>query len=206
MKIPNLKKRLEKQEKYYFVINNCLWVRVPKNGGSSVATALGLKNQHLSLSEALKKMPDEEGSCREGFVITRNPYDRLLSCWRDLVKQQRKSWMDPNLVRSSDFEEFAFAICDIPDEKADWHFRSQSYPLEKIPINIKIHYIDLYELAANWEFIKKITKTTNALPHRRRTQETFGRRNYRELYSDINLRQKIYERYREDFDKFDYDF
>lgn len=72
------------------------------------------------------------------FCLVRNPWDRLVSCWKQKVKDAAissdakppsgvlLSLADHGLFRRGmSFEDFARAVSEIPDREANKHFRSQ---------------------------------------------------------------------------------
>ncbi|MFO7838525.1 MAG: sulfotransferase family 2 domain-containing protein [Desulfosalsimonadaceae bacterium] len=68
------------------------------------------------------------------FAFVRNPITRLYSCYLDKVVRPGKEGKRCNLRRygietDMDFEAFARRIAEIPDSKADKHFRSQLFEI-----------------------------------------------------------------------------
>lgn len=68
------------------------------------------------------------------FTFVRNPFTRLLSCYKDKVEGEREEprpYFTQNLfgrlAASPSFEDFALAVGKIPDRIADVHFVSQHY-------------------------------------------------------------------------------
>lgn len=78
----------------------------------------------------IHRLPKEDGWLKIGFI--RHPVERLISCWQDKV-------MGPNAFPAfsvfSQLEyqmsclDFAKAVAQIPDDRADQHFRSQVWDL-----------------------------------------------------------------------------
>lgn len=66
------------------------------------------------------------------FCVTRDPVDRLVSCWRNKIAGSelfRSFARDPRMRHRMPFDEFARICCETPDPRADFHCRSQAYDL-----------------------------------------------------------------------------
>jgi hypothetical protein len=92
------------------------------------------------------------------FAFVRNPWDRLVSCYRDKVRGEvegfsgfSRSGVAHCLARfdvfSADmsFEEFVHAVARIPDAEADEHFRSQHDYVTNLQGEIAIDFLGRYE-------------------------------------------------------------
>jgi hypothetical protein len=148
--------------KYYMTINETLWVRIPKCASSSVQASFKQHPRELScLSDV------NFSNIKNIFVVTRNPLDRLVSCWSDRVNRATKgSHLMPESIQDQkyvgDFAAFANAVCKIPDTKADQHFRSQYTFLLGIPIWLPVIHVDLYDLSTSWSKIKNQIKPSGS--------------------------------------------
>jgi chondroitin 4-sulfotransferase 11 len=96
------------------------------------------------------------------FAFVRNPWDRLVSCYRDKIQGEvedftrfAQSGVARCLARfdvfsaTMSFEEFVNAVASIPDADADEHFRSQHTYLVNVWGEIAVDFLGRYE---NLEF------------------------------------------------------
>jgi chondroitin 4-sulfotransferase 11 len=92
------------------------------------------------------------------FAFVRNPWDRLLSCYRDKIQGEvegytriSQSGVARCLARfdafsaTMSFEEFVHAVALIPDADADEHFRSQHKYLTNVWGEIAVDFVGRYE-------------------------------------------------------------
>jgi chondroitin 4-sulfotransferase 11 len=92
------------------------------------------------------------------FAFVRNPWDRLVSCYRDKIQGQvegftrfSQSGVARCLTRfdmfraNMSFEEFVHAVALIPEAEADEHFRSQHNYLTNVRGEIGIDFVGRYE-------------------------------------------------------------
>jgi hypothetical protein len=101
------------------------------------------------------------------FAFVRNPWDRLLSCYRDKIQGEvadftlfSQSGVARCLQRfdafsaNMSFEEFVYAVSSIPDEDADEHFRSQHKFLTNDRGEIAVDFVGRYEtLNADFRYV-----------------------------------------------------
>ena len=68
--------------------NNYLFIHIPKTGGRSVLSAMGIKFhcEHKSLQEYIKDLTEPVVRSRYKFTIIRNPWDRAVSWYRFFYK------------------------------------------------------------------------------------------------------------------------
>lgn len=151
----------------------------------------------------------------ESFAFVRNPWDRLVSCYTnklervDLSQGPEGRGTLESLSEAGHFSEdmsfrhFAVAVCDIPDRKANRHYRSQHTFLTApdkhlLPANI-YRFEQLAEqfgaLAEAYGF------PVDSLPH----FKSGSRPDYRTYYDD-ELRDMVAERFRTDIELFGYSF
>jgi len=96
------------------------------------------------------------------FAFVRNPWDRLVSCYRDKIGGEvtdftgiAESGVAHCLARfdvfkaGMSFREFVHAVASIPDEDADEHFRSQADYVTNSSGEVAIDFVGRYEKLDN---------------------------------------------------------
>lgn len=200
--------------KYISHQHNFIYFEVPKTGTSSLLSFL----KNLGTIEQMQgqydflNYPDYH---RLAFV--RNPWDRVLSCYRNKIKQdsnfQSKYFANGVMKKfhrfnvfyaGMPFREFVQAVAKIPDRIADGHFASQYTRLFQNNKLVITHlarfenYRDEVEL-----FLKKVgIETDLKFPH---LNQTARGNTYAEYYNAETIRL-VEDRYSEDIDRFGYRF
>lgn len=151
----------------------------------------------------------------ESFAFVRNPWDRLVSCYTNKLERvdlsngpQGRDTLESlatagRFSEDMSFRDFALAVCDIPDEQANRHYRSQhTFITDRSGglIPKRLYWFehlarDFSTLAVACEF------PTAELPHFKPGK----RRDYRDYY-DEELQHRVANRYRRDIELFDYSF
>lgn len=194
------------------------FVSIPKNAGTSIRVAFGVAQGFHQEGEkvvnvSLKRWPSVKtkeminllgllGFHR--FSVARNPWERLVSCWKDKRHNEEFLRKSGGLFRGGmDFPSFAEVACSVPDDNADRHCRSQ---LSFISIREKVlvdRIIRFETLGPDWEVLRQEFHLP-ALPHYKQTGATDS---YLELYEKYpETKELVTRRYREDIDYFGYDF
>lgn len=151
------------------------------------------------------------------FGFVRNPWARLLSCYKDKIQNQSAGGDTHFTIRPGvadclarfdqftpgmDFDAFVKAVAEIPDEEANRHFRSQHTFFHSrwgMPVNFVGKQESLLE---DWEAVRRrIGFPDTEPPHRKFTPST----DYRAAYSDM-ARDLVAERYAVDIETFGYRF
>lgn len=149
------------------------------------------------------------------FCFVRNPWDRLVSCYMDKIKdaqggiyQGRPNYFIRYLERRGicatemTFEQFVEAVCGIPDEEADSHFRSQHCYIEDHRGHILVDFAGRFEtLNSDFKFVADKLGIDSTLPHLRRT----SRIDFRDYYT-TRSRELVRKRYAVDIELFGYSF
>ena len=101
------------------------------------------------------------------FSFVRNPWDRLVSCYRDKIEGEVKDFTqfsDSGIAHclarfdvfsaNMSFEAFVYAVASIPDAQADEHFRSQHNYLTNVGGDIAVDFVGRYEnLEADFRYV-----------------------------------------------------
>lgn len=150
------------------------------------------------------------------FTFVRNPWDRLVSCYRDKIMGEVDGFTDRTvrpgiadcLARYEEFEggmpfdAFVAAVASIPDANADAHFRSQSTFVTNGAGEVAVDYIGRYEtLEADLEHAQELAGMPRfTLPHLQAVGES---RSYAHYY-DARTRDIVAERFATDIELFGY--
>lgn len=188
----------------------CIFIHVPKCGGSSIAKALFGEEHvgHATHRQYRMLFTKEEYLSYFKFAIVRNPWDRLVSAFHYLKGggngEADACWAEENLKQFNDFETFVREW--LPSKKLDstyWHFMTQAH-FTNTEAGIKdLDFIGHFESMAS-DF-KKIADTLGMdveLPYLNRSNR---RSDYRSYYSDETASIAA-EAYKVDIDTFGYKF
>ena len=113
------------------------------------------------------------------FTITRNPYDRFESMFKDV--QRRSGLMGMSHCKTP--EQFIAFLEETPDEKRNVHFRSQCYFIK----NSDILHMDINDTEKLSNFFEC------EIPHKNYIKES--------IKIDNKLRERVYKVYSNDFKK-----
>jgi hypothetical protein len=152
------------------------------------------------------------------FAFVRNPWDRLVSCYRDKIRGEVDGFtnfsMRPGVADcladfdaftpDMAFDDFVAAVASIPDEQADAHFRSQSTFLTDQVGEIAVDFVGRYErLLADFNLVQgMIGLPAIELP---RLQAARSSVRYVDYYSPT-AQKVVAERFAEDIELFQYKF
>ena len=179
-----------------------IWFRVAKTGSRTIYNHLKESGIHLDVEHGrLLRYPVNLFDDYFKFSFVRNPWDRLVSCWKNKV-------IDSNLFRFSDtelekmrhFENFVAYTASLDVDTCNRHLRSQS---SLIDLN-NIDYLGRMETYAddiNHIFRKLGLDTKEIVPR----NVTANRKPYQEYYSP-ELAEKVARIYRRDIQIFGYRF
>jgi hypothetical protein len=156
------------------------------------------------------------GFFRFGFV--RNPWDRLVSCYRDKIRNEvdgythftirpgvanclaRWSAFAPGMT----FDDFVRAVAAIPDAEADEHFRSQHTFLSDGKGRLTADFVGRYErLAEDFEAVRRKTGLPEVELPRLQAARTAAK--YAGYYTP-ETRRIVAHRYARDVEMFGYAF
>jgi chondroitin 4-sulfotransferase 11 len=149
------------------------------------------------------------------FTFVRNPWDRLVSCYFDKIKNETNTGDTyftykegvANCLASFDeftkdmtFSEFVNVISKIPDEQSDPHFKSQSSCISKIS---DLSFVGKLE---NLDIDLSIISSELKIPVLKLAKiKTTIAKNYRDLYNE-ETKKIVYRRYENDIEEFKYVF
>jgi chondroitin 4-sulfotransferase 11 len=152
------------------------------------------------------------------FTFVRNPWDRLVSCYRDKIAGEvhgfTASTIRPGVAdclarydafeADMTFEDFVTVVASIADSDADEHFRSQHTFVMNRSKKIGIDFVGRFEhLEHDFEHVERhLGMPKSSLPH---LQAVNNPVHYAEYYS-VGTRDKVAERYRTDIEVFNYKF
>jgi len=159
------------------------------------------------------------------FAFVRNPWDRLVSCYKDKIRyyypsndkrvngvyKQFLKLYGNRFYAEMTFTDFAMVVCGIPDSVSDLHFRSQHCSLVH---NGKLlpNFIGRFEnLEKDFHEICRINGLSLELPHmfgntaREKLGKAWVKTDYRSYYTR-ELEEMVGKRYSRDIDLFGYTF
>lgn len=155
----------------------------------------------------------EAQSGYERFTFVRNPFDRLVSCYRQKIITESASAHQAPLFRdyffaipaNISFTDFAQRISKIPDALADSHFKSQ-YALLYRGEELQVDYIGKFEqFDQDWQPLAEKYQLEPLLAQVNISKNKAGCHSDYRLYYTEPLVQLIYERYRKDIHAFGYE-
>ena len=153
------------------------------------------------------------------FTFVRNPWDRLVSFYRDKIKgvyslgdvRLFRKLYGRRIFRSMTFDKLARLVCKIPDSISDPHFRSQiCYMIH----NGKVlpDFVGRYEnLEEDYNKMCRMKGLSLTLPHifqnvpKNKLDIKWEKTDYKIYYSE-ELKELVGERYRKDIEYFNYTF
>ena len=188
--------------------NELVYASVAKSACSSIKTSMagefpkGRSIHYHTRNLSQKKIPRSKRSYFS-FTYVRNPYDRLISCYKDKFVKQRESFLYTHylfgyLSVDDSFEDFVRKVSRLPDFLCDRHFKSQCGIVfsrgSRIDHIGKVEDLpeDYRKIRERYGFaeLKKLNKS-------RRVGDE-------ELLTE-NVKEMIHNRYRKDFETFGYE-
>lgn len=189
------------------------YVPIPKNGCTAIKQAIG---EHLGIENARngEEEPDFGEFALNGreamildrsvfrFAFSRNPLDRVLSCWADKCSLPiRDPHAGPRLLRwaGRPFVEFAEAVCNTPDDESDIHVRSQYLFLMRWGIWIVDAVFSFANLPRQWKWLQHRYELPPLAVLR-----ASDHRPYWECYT-VPLAERVRERFASDYELLGYE-
>ncbi|WP_013325563.1 sulfotransferase family protein [Gloeothece verrucosa] len=209
------------QTRYVFTDRKLIYLVVQKVACTSIKTTIarsyGIKVQqeediHLDqfLQSKLGRPKKNEYPEYTIFSFVRNPYDRLVSCYRDKVLDVKQRYSVPYfdtklgyypyyIPHDISFAEFVQIIVKIPDYLADNHFKSQYAILSSYGKLLPDFIGRMETLQQDWEKLAKTYNFDVNLAHLNSTQKTSFSKYYTQELVDL-----VYQRYQKDFEHLGY--
>jgi hypothetical protein len=143
------------------------------------------------------------------FTFVRNPWDRLVSCYSGKIAGPTMKLAEMQkfgLYAGMPFEEFVPKVCEIPDELADPHFRSQhshtTYRGRFLP-----DFVGRFErMHEDWARLQEILTPRIGTPLPDLPHKNEGKHRSYQSYYNPELRALVAKRYRQDIELFAYQF
>lgn len=136
------------------------------------------------------------------FTVVRNPYNRFISFYSDLFLGTTKIrnntppfYTDNNIkLKQTPVDEVIDIICTYSDDEADEHFASQSSFVYKD----SIHFLKMETINEEWiSMCDHLNIAHRALPVYNKSNNN--------VYLTEDQKDRIYNRYKEDFERFKYE-
>lgn len=211
----------------YIEPHEAVYIEIPKVACTSIKVALARMlsvdlvegNPHVSDFPSTEYNLSKSGYLYPGlfsFAFVRNPWDRLVSCYRDKICLEvdgfTRSTIRPgiadclarfdSLLPSMSFDEFVRAVASIPDSAADDHFRSQYTFVSNLSGEVAVDFIGRYEsIVEDLSSIQRHVGMELSLPW----LQAASSKHYRDYY-DSPSRNIVADRFGTDIELFEYDF
>lgn len=204
-----------------------VYVEIPKVACTSIKVALadmlGIEleggNPHHTAFPSVDHIWSDHGPLYPGlfsFAFVRNPWDRLVSCYRDKICLEvdgfTSSTIRPGIADclagfdafrpEMPFDEFIDAVVSIPDEGADAHFHAQYTFVTNRSAEVAVDYLGRYETLA--EDIARIGEQLGLPALELPRLQTSSPVRYQDFY-DRRTRDLVAERFEIDIRLFGYD-
>ncbi len=202
-----------------------VYLPVPKSACSSIKIALakpagfdydlsrgteGIHGHGRWHIERIRLKQAQHGYYRFSFV--RNPFDRLVSCYRQKIlftptPAMPRPFYDPyffDLPANTSFADFAERVCRIPDALSENHFKSQ-YALLYDAGKLLVDYVGkLEQVERDWSPLAERFQLEPLLVETNVSRNKPGTHSDYRRYYTAPLARLVYERYRHDVEAFGY--
>ena len=222
------------------ITNKLIFLHIPKTGGSSIETVLSqafgkADIHHYSISQIQqRKLKDENVDEYKTFTVIRNPFERIISTWRQWVYHWdgyiNEPYMNNHITPRTPFKEYVLAIKEYFDGNADVneekdsvhvsdkyghlnqsHIETLNWWLKKNDGNlIKCDFLRFEDLSNEWDSYRHtlhIHKYNAELPHENKfhiPQRIKLTRNRDELY-DEETYKVVSKIYKDEIRRFGYE-
>lgn len=140
------------------------------------------------------------------FSFTRNPYERLVSCYQNKVIDEAhlpfnsfNTYLFGYLKQASSFSDFIERVCRIPSSIQEGHIRNQYDIIYDEQHQCRAHFIGKYEnIEDDWKTIQQ----RYHLPNLSILNKT-KKKDWRDFYT-LESAQQVYHKYKKDIHTFNY--
>jgi len=172
--------------------HKCIFVHIPKTGGTSITNALNIKHHNHKMAKELKQENDDWNDYFS-FSVVRNPWDRMVSLYFYYKNNNEYSNYKIKNDIPSTFSDF---IYEFNEKKRNWYtifYQQQADWLYDDEQNLLVNQICRFE---NYkEDVEKIFKKLNIkkkLLHERRSVHEHYKTYYNE--ETINIVKNLFEK------------
>jgi hypothetical protein len=179
-----------------------IWFRVAKVGSRTIFNHLKESGVHLDVEHGRKlRYPVGTFDDYFKFGFVRNPWDRLVSCWKNkVIDSNLFRFNEAELEKMRDFENFVAYAASLDVETCNRHLRTQSSLLDLNNIDylgrMETYGDDINHILRKLGLDKKEIVARNV---------TADRKPYQEYYSN-DLAEKVSRIYQKDIQIFGYRF
>jgi len=186
--------------------HGCIFIHIPKTGGSSVAQILfGKESRHISWDEYYIANPVKFRRLYK-FAFVRNPWDRLVSTYFFLknggLNYLDRDWADRNLSGYPDFASFVRGWVSDVNINSWVHFRPQWQFVARETGELMVDYVGRFEkIDESFQDVARALNIKAELPMTNKGSH----RHFTDYYDDETkeIVRKVYIR---DIELFDYRF
>ena len=205
---------------FSFDQQNLVYLEMPKVASSSILFTIsqyyGVKLNPLRIRQE-NLWHIQRGKLKKNqanyykFTFIRNPFDRLVSSYRDkIINQDKKKipyhYNAPHfsIPENASFADFVKIIVDIPDSMADRHFKSQ-YATLYDKNRLLVDWIGRFEhLGSDWAELAEKYNFKPDLFHQNSSHNVENIHQDYRLYYTKELAHMVYKRYQKDVDLLGY--
>lgn len=204
--------KLESKKVNYQVFDKykCIFVHIPKNGGTSLGVSLlGTRIAHMSALDYQALFGKEAFNKYFKFTIVRNPFTKLVSAY-DFMQagaygpNNKTNAENVEIVRRyKTLEDFVMNYLNAETAKTIRQFRPQYYYLCDSDFNLMIDFVGkLEDIHKDYEYIR--TKIGTGEPLKKLNVTKIKRHPLEHYYTSDAMIQKVISLYEKDFELFGY--
>ena len=194
-----------------------IFIHIPKNAGTAVEKYFGIHNldtlypnderalKHDTIYEIKSKFPNKYKSYKK-FAIVRNPYERMVSWYFHLKEEAEREveFFNTTLEKAFPFGFIKWLEDPFKTQFTKWKLPNNKFvQVDKLLKDTQCAWVDKTVTILKYENLKKELNEFFGekidLPITNKTTHKHYLNYYNKNTLDI-----VYERYKEDFDKFDY--